>query len=199
MQGVMRLIGDNREIFRRLVMQGNFGRANKSMRSLASYMDSDFDNVMEEVFTEVDELRNVEFRSLVPANFRPMFRNAEILAVRRFFREVVRRRSEFSDKRENYRAMICFYGIYLAFVVRLVEIYGRTVAVMVVDGKIESSDADGLSAEKIGLTRRAFNFYADILVLRERTIDDWLNMKISPEEEAYIISAARRVLFVLGF
>lgn len=193
----MNSLSISKVIFKRMVLQGNFGRANKSMRELASYLDEEFEKKIMGYYTEDSRISEIDLRSVVPVSFRPLFMPAEIRDVRNFFREMVRRRGEFTDKRENYRMMVCFYGIYLAFIVRVVETHAGTALAMAKAD--ESLDPSQIKMEKTGLRRRIFSFYSDLITLREKTVDDWLNMEVGPDEEMYVMSAVRRVLFILGF
>lgn len=169
----------------------------KSLHNLALYLKQGFEEEMQKYLTNAPDIANITLENAVPASYRWMVRNVDLVNMQDFVTNLAKVVQDFKGKEDVYKVLISYYALYIAILCRMVDTLVSSAFVYKVNDP--SFDVTTLKFDSLGIDASTLKYFSLAENIRAKSIDEWKAINITPEEERYIASAIKRIFFILGF
>lgn len=181
--------------FRKLTNSGSgiFDKYRTLAVSFLRYSISELDTNLAEYDTELD-LNSIKLESIFPAKYKWMVSDVALRQSRKYLETLETRITEFENgKEDNLKLLVGYLFLRYTLLVKLVETY----MVSAYNIKKSGGKVDNLTMEEIGITKRILKYFDGLQDLGNKSIDDWLNMKVEPTVAKHFYSSMKRILTIL--
>lgn len=181
--------------FRRLINTG--GGIFDSYRTLAvtfiRYANSDLDSKLAEYDNELS-LEGIKLEQVFPAKYRWFISDVAFRTSRQYLKSIEDRITEFQGgKEDNLKVLVGFLFLKFVIITKLVETYCSAA----VNIKKNGGNVDNLQLDDIGINNQILKHYQKFEDLSNKSIDDWIAMKIDPTAAKHFYSSMKRILKIL--
>ncbi len=172
----------------------NYGGFKVGAKSFIDYFNNDFETNLKK-YEDKAGASSVRLASIITAKHRSLFLEANLRAVTPFLKSLLSRKKDFEDagKENNFTVACCFYLFYLAFIVKLIDVYFNAKI------SFSGSGSGTLSLADLGVDSSLLRYFESIPDLREKSVDDWLNADFEDKDVKYITSSIKRVFLIMGY
>lgn len=181
--------------FRKLTNSGSgiFDKYRTLAVSFLRYSISDLDTNLAEYDTELD-LNSIKLESIFPVKYKWMVSDVALRQSRKYLETLETRITEFENgKEDNLKLLVGYLFLRYTLLVKLVETY----MVSAYNIKKSGGNITNLTMEEIGVTKRILKYFDGLQDLGNKSIDDWLNMKVDPTVAKHFYSSMKRILTIL--
>lgn len=180
--------------FRGLINSGGgiFDKYRTLAVTFLRYASSDLDSKLAEYDNEID-LDSIRLEQVFPTKYRWFVSDVAFKSLRQYIKSIEERITEFQGKEDNLKILVGILFLRFLLITKLVELYCSSL----VNIKKSGGDITGISLEDIGITNQILKHYVLFQDLGEKSIDDWINMKIDPTAAKYFYSSMKRICKIL--
>jgi hypothetical protein len=161
--------------------------------SFIRYASSDLDSKLAEYDKEL-MLNGIKLEQIFPSKYRWFVNDVSFRTSRQYLKSLEERITEFQNgKEDNLKLLVGVLFLRFVLITKLVETYCSSA----VNIKKAGGNVDDLTFEDIGITNQILKHYVKFQDIGEKSIDDWLNMKVDQTAAKHFYSSMKRILKIL--
>ena len=184
--------------FKKIAVTGvDLDKMRPNMLTFIDFVNGSFGKQLESYQKVLGDLELIQLDTVVDGNYKFILRGVDLKATSTFVENVLNNIDKFQGNEGTLRVMIGVYGLYSAFIVKLVDTYLGTVSA----GKLQDPNYTpaNIKLRDVGIDQGTLKYYKLFEDLRAKTLDEWQKIKFTANEEKYIISAIKRIFLIYGF
>lgn len=181
--------------FRKITNSGTgvFDKYRTLAVSFLRYTISDFDTNLAEYDQELD-LNSIRLEEVFPVKYKWLVSDVALRQSRDYLKNLETRITEFEGgKEDNLKILVGYLFLRYVLLVKLVETYLSSASnIKKAGGKVNN-----LTMEELGITKRILKYFDGLQELGDKSVDDWLNLKVDPVTAKHFYSSMKRILTIL--
>ena len=182
-------------IFKKIAASGvDFDKYKVNVTAFLNYMNKGFKNNMDMYKISIPNLLDIKLENIIDAKYKFLLRGIDLKHTILFLTELETRIKDFEKKPTNLKLLVGTYFLQYVIITKIVEAYLGAVSTY----NVSDPNNINYTLRDIGIDSSILKYYLMFEDLRQKTIDDWLNLSIDAMEEQYITSAFKRILVILG-
>lgn len=181
--------------FKKIVTSGiDLGKYELNLKKFIRYVDEDFQTQLD-LYKDVIDIDNIVLERIINAKYKFLLKGQDLRDAASFIENLVSRLDEFKGNENTLKVLIGFYSLYYLIIVKLVDIYLGAM----VSYEMSGTGTVNLDLNALGVDGSVLKYYTLIEDIREKSIDEWLNVTYTDAEERYISSAIKRIMMIFGY
>lgn len=181
--------------FRKITNSGSgiFDKYRTQAVAFLRYTVSDLDANLAEYNKEID-LNSIRLEDVFPVKYKWLVSDVALRQSRNYLETLETRITEFEGgKEDNLKILVGYLFLRYTLLVKIVETYLSSASNI----KRAGGDITKLTLEEIGITKRVLKYFDGLQDLGNKSIDDWLAMKVDPTTAKHFYSSMKRILTIL--
>jgi hypothetical protein len=157
-------------------------------------MNKGFKSNMDMYKISIPNLLDIKLENIIDAKYKFLLRGVDLKHTILFLTELETRIKDFEKKPTNLKLLVGTYFLQYVTITKIIEAYLGAISTY----NVLDPNNINYTLRDIGIDSSILKYYSMFEDLRQKTIDDWLNLNIDVMEERYITSAFKRILVILG-
>ena len=181
--------------FRNLINAGGgiFDKYRTLAVSFIRYANSELDSKLAEYDSELD-INSIRLEDVFPTKYRWFVSDVSFRTSRDYLKSLEERITEFSGgKEDNLKILVGILFLRFVVITKLIETYCSSA----VNIKNSGGSIQNLTLEDIGINNQILKHYIKFEDIGEKSIDDWINMKVDVTAAKHFYSSMKRILKIL--